>query len=67
MLIIAGIVLIIAGVLWISGLKLFSWFGNLPGDIKVEKPGFSFYFPLTSLIVINAVLYFLSWLFRKIF
>ncbi len=40
------------------------WFGKLPGDMSVKRDGFSFYFPLTTSILISAVLsllvYFLS-------
>jgi hypothetical protein len=42
----------------------FGWFGKLPGDISVKRDGFSFYFPLTTSILISIVLslliYFLS-------
>jgi hypothetical protein len=40
------------------------WFGKLPGDIAIKRDGFSFYFPLTTGILISVVLsllvYFLS-------
>ncbi len=40
------------------------WFGKLPGDIAYKRDGFSFYFPLTTSILISVVLsllfYFLS-------
>ena len=40
------------------------WFGKLPGDMSVKRDGFSFYFPLTTSILISVVLsllvYFLS-------
>ena len=49
-LIIAGVVLIVAGLLWMTG--LFSWFGRLPGDIRVERESFRFYFPIATMIVI---------------
>jgi hypothetical protein len=42
----------------------FGWVGRLPGDISVKRDGFSFYFPLTTSILISVVLsllvYFLS-------
>jgi Protein of unknown function (DUF2905) len=34
----------------------FKWFGNLPGDFKFEGENSSFYFPLTSMIVVSVVL-----------
>lgn len=63
--------LIIAGfglVVWLAG-KSGLPFGSLPGDISVERPGFSFRFPLmTSIvlsIIITIVLNFLVWFFRR--
>lgn len=65
--IIIGIILIVAGlIIWLFGDKL-NWFGNLPGDIKVKKENFSFYFPLTSMILISVVLSLIIWVIRKIF
>ena len=61
-LIIGGIVLLVLGVLANSG--LLSWFGRLPGDIRVEREGMRFYFPITTMIVISVgislVLYFIG-------
>lgn len=34
----------------------FKWFGNLPGDFKSKGDNVSFYFPLTSMILISVVL-----------
>jgi len=62
-LLIAGVVLLIAGLLWPWIAKL--GLGRLPGDIAVEKEGFSFYFPLMTSIIISIVLSLLFWLFRK--
>jgi hypothetical protein len=62
---ILGGVLILAGVAWqfgwIQALKL----GQLPGDIRIEKENFKFYFPLTTCILVSAVLMLLRWLFGK--
>ena len=53
-LITAGIILLVAGLLWpvISKLGL----GRLPGDIVIKREGFAFYFPLTTMIIISIVL-----------
>ena len=51
-----GIVLIIVGLLiWFLGGRL-GWFGNLPGDIRVEGESFRFYAPITSMIILSIVL-----------
>jgi hypothetical protein len=62
-LIIAGVVLLVVGVAWpwLSQLGL----GRLPGDIHVEREGFSFYFPITTGIIVSVVLSLLVWLFRR--
>ncbi len=55
-LVIAGVALALVGAgLWLvsrTGLPL----GRLPGDIRIVRPGFSFYFPLTSSILVSLVL-----------
>ena len=57
-----GVVLIIAGILITIAGKI-PGFGKLPGDILIKKENFSFYFPLTTCIllsvIISAVMYFL--------
>jgi hypothetical protein len=51
-----GVVVVVAGlVLWFAGDKL-SWFGRLPGDIRIERPGFSCFFPITTMIIISLAL-----------
>ncbi len=47
--------------------KWLSWFGNLPGDIKIEKENFKFYFPLTSMILISIILSLLIKVIKKFF
>jgi hypothetical protein len=55
-LIIIGTILVIIGiVIYFAGNK-FHWLGNLPGDIRIEKVNFKFYFPLTSMIIISIIL-----------
>ena len=51
---IGGIVLVIMGVLANSG--WLSWFGRLPGDIRIERENVRFYFPIASMIIISVVL-----------
>ena len=64
LLIVVGTVLLLLGlVLSISG--RIPWLGRLPGDIVVRREHFSFYFPLTTSILISLVLSVLLWLFRR--
>ena len=54
-LIMIGLVLIVFGAVFMLGGKL-AWFGKLPGDISIHKEGFSFYFPITTSIIISVIL-----------
>ncbi|HHI76321.1 MAG TPA: DUF2905 domain-containing protein, partial [Gammaproteobacteria bacterium] len=40
-------------------------FGRLPGDIVIEREHFTFYFPVTSMILLSLVLSLILWLFRR--
>jgi len=39
--------------------------GSLPGDIKFERKGFTFYFPITTSILISLVITLILWIFRR--
>ena len=63
--IIIGFFLIAGGlIIYFAGDK-FNWFGNLPGDIKVKKQNFSFYAPITSMILLSILISFIFWLIGK--
>lgn len=62
-LIVLGAALVAAGVAWPWLAKL--GLGRLPGDIYVEREGFSFYFPITTGIIVSIVLSVLLWFFRR--
>ena len=34
----------------------FSWFGHLPGDIRIERESGGFYFPIVSMLIVSIVL-----------
>lgn len=52
----AGIaVMLLGGVLWLVG-RFGLPLGRLPGDIFIQRDGFSFYFPLTTMILISLIL-----------
>lgn len=61
-LIVIGIVIVLADILWpwLSQLPL----GRLPGDIVVERPGFRFYLPITTMLLVSLLLSLIAWLFR---
>ena len=66
-LIIIGILIIIAGaILWLFGNRI-GWLGNLPGDIRIKKENFTFYFPVTTMILVSAIISLILWIIRKFF
>lgn len=54
LLIIGGVVAIVAGLALRSG--LFSWFGNLPGDIRHSGARTSVFIPITSMVLLSVTL-----------
>jgi ribose/xylose/arabinose/galactoside ABC-type transport system permease subunit len=52
---ILGVVFVVVGlVLWLSpGIPLL---GKLPGDLRIERPGFRLYFPITTCVLVSLVL-----------
>ncbi len=65
--VIIGVVIIVIGLLvWLAGDK-FSWFGNLPGDIRIERKNMRFYAPVTSMLLLSILLSLLLWVFRRFF
>ena len=63
LLIAAGVLIAIVGLLWpwVSRLP----FGRLPGDIVVDRPGFRFFAPFTTMIVLSVVVSLILWLMRR--
>lgn len=51
-----GLVLVVLGLVWLYAPGLLAWFGRLPGDVRIEREGFRFYFPLTSMLLVSLVL-----------
>ena len=62
-LIILGAVLLIAGLLWpfLGRLGL----GRLPGDIAIERDGFSFYFPIVTSLIVSGVISLVLWFLNR--
>lgn len=62
-LVIAGLVLLMAGLFWtrLRALPLF----RLPGDIMIDRPGFKFFFPVTTMLLASVVLSIVLWLLRR--
>jgi hypothetical protein len=65
LLILAGLGLVVVGLIaWAGGL---SWFGRLPGDIRIERDNFRVYVPFVSMIIVSIVLTAILWVIRRFF
>ncbi len=64
MLILLGVFIMVMGLLFILGEKV-PWVGRLPGDILIKRERFTFYFPITTSILISIILTLLFTFFRK--
>ena len=64
-LVVAGVALVLIGLLAQTG--ALGWFGRLPGDIRIERPNSSFYFPIVSMLVVSVVLSLLLHVARRFF
>lgn len=62
-LIVLGIVLLAAGLLWpwLGKLPI----GRLPGDIVIDRPNLKIYIPITTMIIISIIITILARFFRK--
>ncbi len=54
--IIAGIAIVVIGIIIYFFSDKLNWIGRLPGDIRVEKENFKFYFPITTMILFSILL-----------
>ncbi len=63
LLIIVGSLLVAVGLLWpwLSRLPL----GRLPGDIHIEREGFSFFFPITTGLIVSVLITLVLWFLRR--
>ena len=63
-LIVVGMVLIVAGICFKLG--ILSWFGQLPGDIRIERGNTRIYVPVTSMILVSIVVSAVLGLLRRL-
>jgi len=61
-LVIMGIVLVVLGLALMGKLP---FLGRLPGDIRIHRDGFVFYFPLTSMLIVSAIFSLILTLLRR--
>jgi len=59
-----GVLLAGAGVMLLIAPRV-PWIGRLPGDVLIQRPGFTFYFPLTSCLVASLLLSVAWWFLSR--
>ncbi len=60
-----GILFVVIGIIFTLSGKI-NWLGKLPGDIYIKRDNFTFYFPITTCIIISVILTIIAMLFRLI-
>ncbi len=60
-----GLLLVVVGLLLYAAPSL-PFLGKLPGDLRIERPGFRFYFPITTCILISVGVSFFLWALSKV-
>ena len=65
--IIIGAMIILIGIIIYFFHDKLHWVGRLPGDIRIEKENFRFYFPITTMIIISVVIAIIIQIVKKIF
>jgi hypothetical protein len=60
-----GVALILIGLLIASG--SLSWFGRLPGDLRIERDSFTVHIPLVSMLVVSVILSLVLYVIRRFF
>lgn len=58
-----GTILVVAGLLW-PWLKKIPLF-HLPGDIVIDRPGFKLFFPITTMLIVSAMISLVAWLMKR--
>ena len=64
--IITGIVIVVLGVVIYFFHDKLNWIGRLPGDIRVERENFRFYFPITTMIIFSVAITLIIQIVRRL-
>jgi hypothetical protein len=62
-----GVIIILIGIIIYFFHDKLNWIGRLPGDIRIEKENFRFYFPIATMILFSLLGTLIIWLIRKFF
>jgi hypothetical protein len=66
-LLVAGLLIVAAGIVIYFFHDHLKWIGRLPGDIRIEKENFRFYFPISTMIIFSFILTIIIAIIKKIF
>ena len=66
-LLVAGLLIVAAGIVIYFFHDHLKWIGRLPGDIRIEKENFRFYFPISTMIIFSCILTIIIAIIKKIF
>lgn len=64
-LIFIGLLIVLAGILFYFFHPYLKWIGRLPGDIRVKKEHVSFYFPITTMLILSIGISLIVMLIKK--
>ena len=62
-----GAIIILIGIIIYFFHDKLNWIGRLPGDIRIEKENFRFYFPIVTMILFSFLGTLIIWIIRKFF
>jgi len=65
--IVAGVMIVLLGVLIYFFHDKLNWIGRLPGDIRIERENFRFYFPITTMVIFSLAITIVVQLIKRIF
>ncbi|GGK79638.1 DUF2905 domain-containing protein [Rufibacter glacialis] len=57
---------LVGGIIWLLGPRL-DWFGRLPGDVRVNRPGFKVFAPFTTMLLLSILISLVLWVIRRFF
>jgi Protein of unknown function (DUF2905) len=65
--ILAGVLVILVGVIIYFFHDKLRWIGRLPGDIRIERENFRFYFPFTTMLLVSVIISLLIRIIKRFF
>jgi Protein of unknown function (DUF2905) len=61
-----GALIFLGGLIWYFFGDKLHWIGRLPGDIRIERDNFRFYFPITTMVVVSLLVSLIMIIVRKV-